>query len=273
MMNSLERVALSRELVENNIVYPSIDSWVGYEAVVRDYWNQKINYEQMDAQVRELETMNTDWFDILTRDAFSHKHNLSVSGGSSAIRYYASIGFDDSKGNAKGERFKQYTANINLSANYNRFDIRFGLQANVDEKNYTPSDVDVVGYAYNTSRAVPAYNADGSLWHYLRSESDVEETYDYYPFNIIEDMQNSSLDINSNKMSLTVGVDYKIIDPLKFGVMLSYTTSNTYQDEYHGEKTFFAKVLRKEQGGEVDARKTLLPFGGVLDVYKRQPLT
>ena len=264
MMNSLERVALSRELVENNIVYPSIDSWVGYEAVVRDYWNQKINYEQMDAQVRELETMNTDWFDILTRDAFSHKHNLSVSGGSSAIRYYASIGFDDSKGNAKGERFKQYTANINLSANYNRFDIRFGLQANVDEKNYTPSDVDVVGYAYNTSRAVPAYNADGSLWHYLRSESDVEETYDYYPFNIIEDMQNSSLDINSNKMSLTVGVDYKIIDPLKFGVMLSYTTSNTYQDEYHGEKTFFAKVLRKEQGGEVDARKTLLPFGGVL---------
>ena len=264
MMNSLERVALSRDLVENNIVYPSINSWVGYEAVVRDYWNQNITYEQMEAQVKKLETMNTDWFDILTRNAFSHKHDLSVSGGSSTMKYYASIGFDDAKGNAKGEGNKSYSANINLSANYNRFAVRFGMQANVSEDKYSPSDINLMGYAYNTSRAVPSRGEDGSLFYYLRSEPDVEDTYFYYPFNIIEDMENSSYDINSNKVSLTLGVDYKIIDPLKFGITLSYTAANTYQDEYHGEKTYFAKLLRDERDGVIDPQATKLPFGGVL---------
>ena len=264
MMNSKERVALSRELVENSIVYPSIDSWVGYEAVMRDFWNQNITYAEMAEKVAKLETMNTDWFDILTRDAFTHKHNLNISGGSSVMKYYASIGYNDAKGSAKGESNKQYTANINLSANYNRFSVRFGMQANVSEKKYTPSDVNVIGYAYNTNRAVPARNEDGSLWHYLRSENDADQTYDFYPFNIIEDVNNSLFDINSNQLSLTVGADYKIIDPLKFGLTLSYTTSNTYQDEYHGENTFAAKILRKERNGVIKPDKTLLPFGGIL---------
>lgn len=55
-----------------------------------------------------------------------------------------------------------------------------------------PSDLNINDYAYNTSRAVPVYDADGNYWSYLRSTSaSATSTGDSYPFNILEDMENS----------------------------------------------------------------------------------
>ncbi|WP_337659688.1 carboxypeptidase-like regulatory domain-containing protein, partial [Butyricimonas virosa] len=83
VMNSKERVAFSRDMIENRLAYPKITSWVGYEAAYRDYIEGQIGYSEYKSLVDKYETMNTDWFDILMQDAFSHKHTLSLSGGSS----------------------------------------------------------------------------------------------------------------------------------------------------------------------------------------------
>ena len=99
---------------------------MGYEKPLRNYWSGLISFEEMQKEVGYYESVNTDWFDILMQNSFSHKHTLSLSGGSSALRYYVSAGFADTRGNIKGEENKQYTANINLTANYQRLSIRFG---------------------------------------------------------------------------------------------------------------------------------------------------
>ena len=76
-MNSKERIAFSRDMIENRLAYPKITSWVGYEAAYRDYINGQIGYSEYKSLVDKYETMNTDWFDILMQDAFSHKQTTS----------------------------------------------------------------------------------------------------------------------------------------------------------------------------------------------------
>jgi len=255
MMNSKERIDFSRELFDKGIVYPKISSWVGYEGVMRDFYNDEIDFTEMQRQVGELERMNTDWFSILTRDAFSHSHTLSLSGGSSTLRYYASVGFKDMKGSIKAEENKLYTANLRVTANYNRFSVQFGLNASVSDKDYTPGDVGVMSYAYNTSRAVPAYNEDGSLWYYQRpkgSSSDCE-------FNILNEIENSFQDIKTNGFMLNTSVDYQVIDPLKVGITISYNSSNTIQKVFHGQDSYYAKILQS-----VNPADNYLPEGGEL---------
>ena len=191
VMNSKERVAFSRDMIENRLAYPKITSWVGYEAAYRDYIEGQIGYSEYKSLVDKYETMNTDWFDILMQDAFSHKHTLSLSGGSSTLRYYASLGLNDVTGSVKGESNRVYSTNVNLTGNFDKFTVRFGLQGSVSKRKYIPEDVGVTEFAYNTSRAVPARNDDGSYWYYQIEKEIDGESY-YYPKNILEDMANSS---------------------------------------------------------------------------------
>ena len=169
LMNSKERVDVSRELVERGVYYNNVDSWVGYEAVVQDYYNGAIDYKEYNRLVSYYETLNTDWFDIVCQDVFSHNHTLSLSGGSTNIRYYASLGMSDENGAIKGENNKRYSTTLNLTANYERFTARFQLQGNVSSRDYNPSELGILDYAYNMSRAVPAFNPDGSRYFYQRT--------------------------------------------------------------------------------------------------------
>ena len=44
--------------------------------------------EQFVDRVYDLEKVNTDWYDELFRTDVSHKHSLSISGGSEFVNYY-----------------------------------------------------------------------------------------------------------------------------------------------------------------------------------------
>ena len=247
VMNSKERIDFSRELIEKRVTYPQVTSWMGYEKPLRNYWSGLISFEEMQKEVGYYESVNTDWFDILMQNSFSHKHTLSLSGGSSALRYYVSAGFADTRGNIKGEENKQYTANINLTANYQRISIRFGFNGNVMKKKYTPNDVEVPKYAYETTRALPAYNEDGSLWFYSKDTG-----YAYRDYNIINDVNNTSQDIRSSGLTVTASLDYQFNEALKASFTASYSTNNTTQEIWHGENSFYAEILRRPQYNGTD---------------------
>ncbi len=262
MMNSAERVALSRETMEKRVAYPKLNAWIGYERIMRDYWQNLISYEEMEREVSYYESLNTDWFDLLMQNTFSNKHTLSLSGGGEGLRYYVSAGMSDTKGSIRGEELKQYTANINLSAVFNRWNIQFNLTGNVDNKNYTPTDVEVTKYAYETTRALPAYNDDGSLWYYGKG---IYPEYGggYKPYSIINEMENSSQDVRASGITATTSVRYSISEALKASVTASYSTNNTTQEIWHGENTFYAEKLRMYYAGDWNFYN-YLPAGGEL---------
>ena len=254
LMNSKERVDVSRELIERGIYYSSYDAWTGYEAIIQDYYNGKIDFEEYNEQVGYYETLNTDWFDLICRDAFSHNHTLSLSGGASNISYYASLGLTDDNGTIKGENNKRYSAMLKLSANYERFALQFQVQGNVTSRDYNPSELGVMDYAYSTSRAIPAFNPDGSRYTYPRTNM-YSMAYD---FNILNEMDNSADKTKGSSINTQAHLQFNVLKDLRVEGTLSYAVSNTNQEVYFTEDTYYVFGLRANQATNSD----LCPVGG-----------
>ncbi len=53
---------------------------------------------------------NTDWFDVLFRNAVTHTHNVSVQGGDERAKYYVSAGYNNNQGAAKGSLSERFTS-------------------------------------------------------------------------------------------------------------------------------------------------------------------
>lgn len=82
MMNSRERIDYAKEAYENGGRYSAepVAQTSSYEGLMRLVANKEITIEEYGAYLERLETVNTDWFDILTQNGFSHNHNLSLMG-------------------------------------------------------------------------------------------------------------------------------------------------------------------------------------------------
>ena len=281
MMNSTERIALSREFIERRMTFPGIDSWVGYEAAIRDYYNNELSYNDFKQLVNKYETLNTDWFKILTKNAFQHTHTVNLSGGSSQLRYYVSVGLQNTPGNNLGELNRNYTTTTNISANYNKFTVQFSMTGSVEKRKYKPSDVGAMTYAYQTSRAVPAYDDEGNYWYYRRGISGA--SHRGVRFNILEDIANTFFDVNTNRFSLNTSITYRLLEDLNLNGTFSYSFSNNYQDTYYGDNSYRGRSLKfpdgeRSVGGiwtKEDIEKEIrassyLPYGGELQEEDQQ---
>ena len=268
VMNSKERIDYSREIIEDQLAVPGSNVDVGYEAVYNKYLAGELTYAQFVEQVNYFEKVNTDWLGLLMQDTYSHNHTLSISGGTEQLRYYASLGYMDEHGNIREERNKRYSAMLNLNLYYGKFSMTFGLKGNIQKKDYTPSEVGVMDYAVNTSRAIPAYDTNGDLWFYQKDE--ISGGYEQ-PFSIINEMNNSYYDINTQTLNLNVMLKYKFLPHLTGSVTLAYGTSNNQQETYYGEETHYIYKLKRmyslgdiNRGGEIDYANTQCPMGGEL---------
>ena len=261
VMNSKERIDYSREAVEKGLTFPSTSSWVGYEGALRDYYSGIISYDEFEALVARYETLNEDWFDQICRDAFSHNHTLSISGGSANMKYYASLGYGRENGQLQKEKLDRYTAMLSVNLNLDKFTMMFRISGNVQEKRYTPTSVGLMDYAYNTSRAVPAYNEDGSYWFYPK---DMGRSFQVN-FNVLNERDNSSWEMYTANVSMQTQLGYRFFDGFKADFTFSYSLNNTDDETWFGENTAYAASLRgAEEALNGGSYSNLMPFGGEL---------
>ena len=132
------------------------------------------------------------------------------------------------------------------------------LQSVVD---IDPAEVGVTTYAYNTSRSVPAYDENGELWFYQKNNVSYDQ-----PFSIINERKNSYDKINTEQLGLNVSLEYRLLQSLKVGVFCSYNVSNSSEDVYFADNTWYIADLKKASmsTGEIDITTTLCPVGGEL---------
>lgn len=265
LMNSKQRVEFSKDLVAKHHIYSTDVNLIGYEGLVASLYNGSINYDQFTSEVTKLESMNTDWFDLLTEDAFSHQHTVSISGGSEEIRYYSSIGYSIDNDVIKGNNYERYTAALNVDANVSKNIIAsLNLNANVGKREYNEESINPIDYAYNTSRAIPALDEQGRYVYYNRLYSYKQA----FKYNILNELDNSYSHQDNSSITLTANLRYKATDWLSAQAIFSYSTSNTEQENYLGEQTWYAASLRKSEYGEVPGKgadiDNEMPYGGEL---------
>lgn len=271
LMNSQERVRFGKELTDMHYIFPEGMVMVGYEGAFYRLQTGSSNYEQFMNEVNFYEKVNTDWFDVLTRDAYSHGHNISISGGSDDMRYYTSIGYDRENGVSKTTYTERYTALINLNTElFGKLRLGFQLNGNIQKKNHLMESINTMDYAYNTTRALPCYNEDGSLFFYEnRYYSHANHPGKKYRFNILNEINNSSNEYDGEGLSARLDLKYNIMEGWDINVLGSYNRSSTLQEKWWGEKTQYVAMLRDAEVDEkplTDAEGGYceLPYGGVL---------
>lgn len=231
LMNSQQRVQFGKDLCDMHYKFSESMPLVGYEGAFYRYQTAQTSYDEFLDEVQGYETMNTDWFKLLTRDAVTMSHTVNVSGGSENTRYYASVGYTRENGTVKTQYVDRYTANMNITSDLTKnLKARIALNGNIQKKNHLPSNVDPLTYAYETTRALPAYNADGSLYYYKNhgySVGNGQKVNNLYNYNILNEMENSSSEYNGNTIMAMGDLTWRLKDILTLSASASYQRSST----------------------------------------------
>ena len=260
LMNSRERVAVSREIFERGLVASFTNNNIGYAGALQQYLDKAISYDEFNAQVAQLESVNTDWFNILFRTPFSQSHHLSISGGNQKLRVYSSIGFADQNGTAIGNDVKSMNASLGFTSQVNeKLNVSLRLSGSKSETNGFNS-LSPYDYASGTNRSIPAFDENGDLFYYIKDNG--------YLFNFINERDQSG---NTNKIqsiNTNLNIQYNIIPELKLNLLGSYNMSSTTGVSYATERTNSITEIRGYEYGTVSAAddvyaQSRLPVGGL----------
>ena len=285
-MNSKERIQFSKEVYDAGARYQAepLPQVYTYEGLMAMFNARQISESEFKKQMQHLETVNTDWFDLLTRNSVSQNHNLSISGGSQKVTYNASVGFSQNDGIEVGNENNQFTSRLNVHAEFSkRLNMSFNINGSVRNSDGYGPGVNPYNYALNTSRAVPAFEENGEWAYYQNYYTYQYNTllggYNIYSYNIFNEMANSYSKNKGTNFSASANVDFKILDWLTYQATGSLNQSMNDSEGYAGEKTSHVEQLYRgypygsEKSGSEKFKAALLPFGGTLTTSNSEGLS
>jgi len=164
---------------------------------------------------------NTVWQDEVFRTAFSHNHNLSISGGSENTTYRGSVGYTSQQGIIISSGIKNFTGRINVNhrAINDKLLIEMNLSGAQVEEDNAPLSSDQGGEGGNlfkdAIRFNPTYPVYDSAGKYSQINQFIVNPVSYA--NEIEDLRTTRR--NLANLSAT----YNILKPLSVNVNLGYS--------------------------------------------------
>jgi TonB-dependent starch-binding outer membrane protein SusC len=105
---------------------------------------------------------NTDWMKEITRTALTQNYNLSLSGGSNKLTYYASFGAQLQDGIMKKNFLNRYSGRFNATQRF--LDDRLVIEANLNvtnTRNERPPMTGMIGDALANNPTYAPYDANG----------------------------------------------------------------------------------------------------------------
>ncbi|QMU30972.1 SusC/RagA family TonB-linked outer membrane protein [Adhaeribacter radiodurans] len=209
---------------------------------------------------------NTDWFDTLFRNSFMQEHSLSVSSGTEKSQFYISTSYLQDNGWTVADQVKRFTGNVR--ANFNVSDkISFGLisQGSIRDQQAPGTigrvsnavsgqydrdfDINPYSYALNTSRTLRAYDQNGNREYFRRN---------YAPFNILDELENNTLDISLLDLKLQGEFTYKILPNLKYSFLGALRYARTGQEHKVRENSNMANAYRAAGDATIRERNKFL---------------
>lgn len=270
LMNSQERVQFGKDLSDLHYQFPSNMTMVGYEGALHRYYTGLIDYSQFLSQVQSYEVANTDWFKILTRDSYTTDHTLGLSGGADNMRYYSSLGYSGENGVSKTTFSDRYTMRTNMNFTLSEKVLaNFSVNGNFLKKNSLNSNINLIDYAYNTTRALPFTNPDGSLYFYDHiGYGGKNRPSNKFRYNILNELNQSSNTYEGSTLGASLDLRFKITNDLETSVSGNYSRSNTLQEQWWGEYSHYVARLKNGEYEEIPKSGpqgySELPYGGIL---------
>ena len=208
------------------------------------YFNSHINHSQFDLNSLTDEFYlkdaygngDTDWWDLMTRNAATQDYSIGIRGGSKESSYSASIYYKDQKGIVKGGNSKMLGGSFNFDAAV-RDIVRFKLDLRATARTANDKD-NMIGEILDMRPDVPAYNEDGTI-----------NMIDYYTKNPLLSLMDTD-EAKGRNFSGTLGLEWDIIKGLTFRtsgtVQYNVNKYNTYTIAWYDGAESSASVSKNE---------------------------
>ncbi len=279
MLNSQEKVDLELELLRSNFAYG--DNKGGVSKIISGYgltdaykkggWSALTPEAQTD--ISRLRNTETDWGDILFRDAFNREYSLSLSGGNERVTYYTSIGYYQENGNVKGVGLDRLNIVAKTSYKVNRM-LKFGVSLFVNRRNnktYPTDTYGLVNPVYYSRKANPYYQPFDANGNYVY-DFDVQNNSDTdLGFNIFEERKNTSNEETINALSSIFDAELRFNDKLKFTTQLGLQLDKASKEQIADKESFSMRIIRKNSkywDSASQSNKYFIPDGGVHKAYE-----
>lgn len=183
---------------------------------------------------------NTNWWDLMTKNAATKDYSLSLRGGTKQSSYYTSVFMKDQDGVVIGGSSKTYGVRFNFESLIGD-KLKMGLNVNANARKTNNKDA-MLGIILDMRPDFPAYNADGSI-----------NRISMYTKNPLLELQDRNVGVGKTG-SGSLFLEYDILKDLKL--------RTTGTADYSNSKT---DVFRKSQyAGNLNSREIIQTEGTVL---------
>lgn len=277
LLNSAEKVGLEMDMIRNNYspdnhkggVYNILSNYNELSAFQNGGWDALSSDTQ--AAINRLKSVNTNWGDILFRDAFSQEYNLSLSGGTERVTYYTSFGYYKEDGNVDGVGMDRFNLVGKTSYKVNSI-LKVGVSMFANRRKNTNYLTDAYGMSnpvFYSRKANPYFELYDKNGNY-NYDYDIQNNTDKdLGFNIFEERQNTSNESVVNSFSSIFDAELRFNDKWKltsqFGYQLEKTSREEIADWESYAMRYYYKLSEYSQGGET---KHFLPEGGMQKSYE-----
>lgn len=253
MMNSKERIDVNLEMIRrgvfnaNSPLSGEYNTVSDFERYFIDVMDNRKSWSEFNDKIKELEVVNTDWFKHLFRTSVTNRQNLSISGGDERTTFYASGSYLNDQATAKGVGQKTYTGSLKVYTklhNALRVGVMMDVNARENESFFAvDSKENPFEYAIYTTRAQPAFEANGAYSHFYLNGM---------PYNFLENRDKGWRDSRNFGMRGSLDLEWKVYKDLTFTSLFSYSKQQTTDEDIAIDDSYFVRIRKKDNREIVD---------------------
>lgn len=191
-----------------------------YKSVIQTYRPELSSY---------IFNHETDWFKEITQTPVSHKHNLSISGGSETFSHHTSFNYEKSDGLQKRNEAEKMVARTNIRQSLLDGWVDLDYNLNIAHRKYNPSSTDAFMQAFTHNPTEPVYDPSNTeAGGYSRISA---MTY-YNPVAMINERDNESITDNYG-VNIRASLNVKPIPGLKWENFISLQKEDFEERKYY----------------------------------------
>jgi len=203
-------------------------------------FTEHMNAAQYGALIKKLGTgnnlgANTDWNKEITRNAITHVHNLSFSGGTDKTTFDVSMNYRNAEGIAIQTGFQQLNGRVNLTHRALNDKLVFNVQLTSTSKEADLGFSNAFEYATIYNPTAPLHSTDPM--YDLAKGGWFEQNATEYSNPVAMLMQNSNHQ-TTRKINFAGSVEYEIAKGLKVLTRYAQSTSNSDINAYSPSNAF-----------------------------------
>lgn len=170
----------------------------------------------------------TDWFKEITQTPFSHKHNLSISGGSEKFSHHTSFNYEKSEGLQKRNSAEKLMARTNIRQSLLDKWIDLDYNLNIVHRKYNPSSTSAFTQAFTHNPTEPVYDAANTV---AGGYSQIKAMNYYNPVAMINERDFETVNDNYGA-NIRATLNILPIEGLKWENFISYDKEQYEKREY-----------------------------------------